>query len=407
MHDDLQVGVDPGATVRGPTRCFKKNHLKTRIMKPRRKHAKTIRRLLLLQIFFCLWLGGCQGSYMAGADMVSLDDQQMSAVNGQALLSADRLVAGAGAPAVDAGLTFYRMSMDATVALNANINHLQLGCGGINNYIVVGCDLDLQYVSFMGTDGAGGPGAAMTSDFVMTRPYVELAVKNDGTPNREVVGFNLGSQGARGYLSVGRAYDNGRVNQENGGTCNTSNPVTCHSGINTISGYLNAHFQGSIPVTINIWPYSETDTATIDSTIAVSGTRLSTLHVPGLQLGISGGLAGLIGSAYANLTESLRFLHGFAISDDSGNATKNFAISFERQQVAYPTYDKTGYGSPANTGWWMNVPSAQLTGIQGAPVTFTGLGPLLSALGEPGYPVSNIELNQVPTQNCYGAAKFC
>jgi hypothetical protein len=373
----------------------------------RTRLAVILRRVLLAQLCVCLWLGGCQGGYLAGADLVSLDDPQMAAVAGQALLGADRLVAPAGAPAVDAGLTFYRMSLDAQLALNANINHLQLGCGGINNYIVVGCDVDLQYVSFMGTDGSGGPGAAVTSDFIMKRPYVELAIKNDGTPNREVLGFNLGSQSALGYLSVGRAYDNGRTNQENGGTCNTGNPVTCHSGINTISGYLNAHVQGSIPVTINIWPYSETDTATIDSVVPVTGTRISTLHVPGLPLGISGGLAGLIGNGYGNLTESLRFLHGFAISDASGNPTQNFNISFQRQQIAYPTYDKTGYSVTANTGWWMNVPSAQLTGIQGAPLTFTGLGPLLAALGEPGAPVTNVELNQVPTQNCYGAAKFC
>jgi hypothetical protein len=370
------------------------------------------RRALLVQAFFCLWLGGCYGgaAYLAGADMVNLDDSQLASVSGQALLSADRLVVpGAGAPAVDAGLTFYRMSMDATVALNANINHLQLGCGGINNYITVGCDVDLQYVSFMGGNGSGGPSTAVTSDFTLTRPYVELAIKNDGSPNREVVGFNLGSQNALGFLSVGRRYDNGRTNQEvTGTTCNTGNPVTCHSGINTISGYLNTHFSGSVPVTVNILGIVDSETGTFDTTLPITGTRLSTVHAPGVPLSLSGGFLSFIGisQAYTNLIENLRFIHGFGISNSSGGATANFGISFQRQQVAFPTYDKTGYNQIANTGWWFNVPSVQITGIQGNAVN-TDLAGALAALNSPGLAQQNIELNQTPTANCYGSAKFC
>jgi hypothetical protein len=39
----------------------------------------------------------------------------------------------------------------------------------------------------------------------MTRPYIEIAVKNDDDPTRrEIIGFKLGAAKADGYMSLGR-----------------------------------------------------------------------------------------------------------------------------------------------------------------------------------------------------------
>lgn len=95
-----------------------------------------------------------------------------------------------------------------------NIEKLQLGCGGING---PGCDIDIDNLSLSGPQNCpdGRPGCSAQ----LTRPFIEFAIENDGTPFREVVGFRLSAERALGLLSAGQ--NNGQPN-----------------GINTLSGYL-------------------------------------------------------------------------------------------------------------------------------------------------------------------------
>lgn len=342
--------------------------------------------------------------------MLPMADDEMGAVTGQALFVADRIV-GSGA---GAGFTYTRVGLDVEVALNANINKWQLGCGGFNESIVSNsCDIDMDYVTLMGRSGSG-PGA-IGSDFKLTRPYIEIVTTGSGS-TEEVVGIKIGAQSTDGYFGVGRVYKQDETNLENGSVCSGTEgngALACHSGLNRISGYLNAEISGSMNVTIagstSTTCFGQT---TIDSNCSAAntaklyrqiiGSRINEIRAPSIPLKINGGLAGLLtDGGYADLTENLRFIHGFALV-----GTSDFGLSFQRQKVAYPSYDKASYSYPANAGWWMNVPDVKSLDIQGAPLSL-GLLEALDAFSEPGVPLTNIELNSLPPNNCWGGNKFC
>lgn len=373
---------------------------------------------VVINASFCVAL--LQPAY--ALELMTNDD--LSQVSGQALIVADTIV-GAGA---GAGFTFTRMGLDAELALNANINKFQLGCGGYNEAIKANaCDIDFDFVTLMGLNGAQ-PGA-VGSDFVLTRPYIEIATKGNTAATREVAGVKIGAQSANGFFSIGRTYFDpitkvatGATNLENGGTCNATSgagALACHSGINNVSGYLNTEMSATVPVNIaTVWPFppiSENscfgNTATgIDTCgptdvykTVIQGTRISSLDIPDIPLKLSGGLLSAIGisSGYAHIVENLRFVHGFALVN-----TQDFFISVQREKISYPTYDKTGYAVAANAGWWMNVPDLKVMDIIGATVNTDIVG-ALSALGSPGLLVTNTELYQTPALNCYGGYKFC
>lgn len=59
----------------------------------------------------------------------------------------------------------------------------------------------------------------------MTRPYFEFAIKNDGTPHREIVGFRLSAEMAEGLLTTG--YQDESMSSEES-----------KHGINSLSGYM-------------------------------------------------------------------------------------------------------------------------------------------------------------------------
>lgn len=163
--------------------------------------------------------------------------------------------------------SFYRMGLDARMEMNLNMSKLQLGCGGVNDLLTTtpACDIDIDYLSFMGINAAGNAPAAATSPFVLTRPFLEIAVKNDSSPaTREVVGFRVGAQNINGALGIGREYTTSTTNLERGGTCNPAattgaGVANCHSGINAISGFLSLELSAAIRARANIPLFSNTD----------------------------------------------------------------------------------------------------------------------------------------------------
>lgn len=352
-----------------------------------------------------------------------MSEDQLSQVTGQALFVSDKIdpTGAAGSPT---DFTFYRMGLDVELALNANIDKIQLGCGGFNDAIAPGvCDIDMDFVRLMGlNDQRNGPGDPVTSDFVLTRPFIEIAVRNDGSGSqREVAGIKIGSQTADGYFGVGRDYLNpdgspsDQTNQEHGGVCNDNigaGALACHSGINRLSGAIGTELSGTVPITVTLSGSSNSCFGRTSNNslcanndrlfVDVTGTRLNKLEIPNLELQLSGGLAGLLADqAYAQVIEDLRFVHGFVLDE-----SPEFGLSFQREQVAFPTFDKTGYNPISNAGWWLNVPELKVLDLVAEQQSF-GLFEGLSALSPPGIPLENIELGQRAPDNCFGSSMFC
>lgn len=187
----------------------------------------------------CLLMSMFTTHAWASNGLVEMTDNELSAAQGQALLSL-----GYTAPDTSNSLKnygFYKLGLEAKLELNANIRALQLGCGGRNG--PGACDIDMDNVSLSGPpDGKladGTPtwskGRANTSA-VLTNPFVEFAIKNpQSASTREISGFRLSAEEILGYLSAGT------INDINSGT-----GLSTGGGINTFSGFIKV---GQTPVT--------------------------------------------------------------------------------------------------------------------------------------------------------------
>lgn len=369
--------------------------------------------------FICLL--GANATVLA---MAPMSESELESVAGQGLIVSET-IEGTG-PAD--GFNFMRMGLDAEVSLNANIDRLQLGCGGFNESIRTGCDIDMDYVRLMGrspsgvsnpnqADGNPRAGDPVSSDFVMTRPYIEIAMKGSGT-TREVAGIKISSQETTGFFGVGR---------NDGGT---------HTGLNSFSGYMNVFLSGYVEFETGLGDgaacigepagYSECANSpdgelynnsdlNSPSTTAFKGTRLEEIHMESVPLrnlhepdGGGGGLLNLLSGSdmYAIMDARLKDVHGFEF-----NQTKDFFLSFQRESIAYPNYDKAGYAEPTNAGWWMNVPRIELRDLEPATVNLGCPGilcaGLLDSFSEPGIYAGYPDLQSSPPDNCYGGAAFC
>ena len=387
---------------------------------------------IITPVLKCLAAGGLSllATLPASAALEAIDDEALAAVTGQSLFVGD-FIAGNASDPNGGRFDFHRMGLDVELALNANIDKLQLGCGGFNESIASNaCDIDMDYVRLMGlnANGDGGHPDGPLSDFILKRPYIEIATTGSGVTTREVVGIKVGSESANGYFGVGRNYTNGQVNQEFGGTCNPGgNPaarLNCHTGLNRISGYLNTELSGTFPLDIAsigggdgcfglmTGPNAQFECSAADNQgvwgshtgplmVEITGTRLTEMREI-IELDLAASIIGInLDHAYSEIIQNLRFLHGFALDD-----TSDFFLSFQREKVAYPTYQKDGFAYPANAGWWMNVPYVGVRNFVGDEVSL-GLFDALAALSYPGTPVENSELNSLPPNNCYGSYGFC
>lgn len=431
------------------------------------------------------------------AALTPMADEALSEVTGQedgSLFLSDYIGPNelTGAPADgSANFDFYRMGLDVKMNLNANIAKFQLGCGGVNDLLTTSpaCDIDIDYLSFMGIKSNGefpspdGPDSA----FELIRPYVELAIKNDNSPTlREVVGLKVGGQRINGALSIGRDYtgsgkpsenyigpgvEPNLVNQENGGTCNPSattgqGVVNCHSGINSVSGFLSLELSAAIRARANMAGLYTTDLDTCFGRmnpqqfgcgpnsppffVDAGGTRLQELHVAAAKLtiddidlncawwdltcrGIINPLANaIISEGYGQLKINMRQVHYLLTPN-----TENFFLSFQREKVAWPNYSKmappsnlafdacnptygqipangrcsSAYSPTANTGWWLNAPGAKILNINPPDRINVGrvdLGTVISLLGPEGrLIVDNPKISLPRVSNCYGTAVFC
>jgi len=176
-------------------------------------------------------------TWASNDSLVEMTDNELSSIQGQALLSLGFTAPNTSNPLQNFG--YYKLGLEAKMELNANIRALQLGCGGRNG--PDGCDIDMENVSLSGPpDGKlsdGTPtwskGRANTSA-VITNPFIEFAIKNPNSAStREIAGFRLSAEEILGYLTAGT------VNDIDG------NGLSTGGGINTFSGFIKV---GQTPV---------------------------------------------------------------------------------------------------------------------------------------------------------------
>jgi hypothetical protein len=170
-----------------------------------------------------------------------MSDHEMSAAAGQALLSLSYIapndIANLERKRIggEQSLGFDKLGLEANLELNANIQNLQLGCGGVNG--IGGCDIDIKNLSLSGLNdgnevGSNNPnegsptfmnGRASTSAKI-TNPFIEFAIKNPNSAStREFVGLRLSAEKINALLTAGIA---------NGATPSTTD------GIQSLSGYM-------------------------------------------------------------------------------------------------------------------------------------------------------------------------
>lgn len=361
----------------------------------------------LVVVALAAWLAA-SGSASAIQEMA---DSDLSENVAQGLIVADKLQGITGS-----NHTFYRMMLNAKLGLNTNIDKLQLGCGGFNEAVVSNaCDIDIDYVTMMGRaggqPGADGAGNPADSQFLMIRPYIELAIKNDNDPTkRQLVGFKLGAAQVDGYMGTGRYIKPGTA----GTNCTTATDGAgsyyCNMGINRLSGYLDTSMQGEAFGCFALFGCTpdpdrkkQYRVATFsEGSLKLWGTRMNRAQVKLTAHTDPAATMGLSLSADSRVNITLRAIHGMIVrSDDPKYLADDFFFSFQREAVRYPTYNKTqAYSHAANPGWWMNIPGAELKGLKAYGVA-AGLGSLS------GIDMLDPDVGQRPPSNCFGGLKFC
>ena len=181
-------------------------------------------------------LSGAKGAEAADrmaedTGLKAMSDTEMSDVSGQALFQTQKIAGDAtGNDNLDNNLDFYRAGLDAELDLNMNIENLELGRTGPDNWpdsspfdpnsadnyyddydpnvdfwaknVAFGCTADGPTMSASCVDSGS---ATDLKPLRLLRPYLEFAIENEDTvTQREVVGIRLGAENVRGPLSFGQ-----------------------------------------------------------------------------------------------------------------------------------------------------------------------------------------------------------
>ena len=196
------------------------------------------------------------------------------------------------------------MGLSAEIELNANIKKLQLGCGGSNNSIRAGCDIDIDNLSLSGIPEAGQERPETSAK--LTNPFIEFAIKNPtSAATREVMGFRVSAEKIVGLLTAGT----------NDGTQN---------GINTLSGYMKiAPATGSTKTQETPFTQSLTGKVNIDGCFNCPRTFVtsnSTIKIPSMPVNFTTKEAILNGSRLTSVNvKALADVPTISLTENSGN----------------------------------------------------------------------------------------
>jgi len=346
-----------------------------------------------------------------GYALEPLDESSLRSVSGQSAFYTQYIAPGGNNPNPNIGI--FTLGLQASMELNANIHHLQLGCGGVNG---PRCDIDISDVRLAGLiPDANGNYAG--SDAVLTNPFMQLAILNPTSlSTRQLAGINFGAQNAVGTMSIGEN-PNPSVPTPPGG----------ESGIKTISGAFQASL-ANVVLPVAVCTYAAPNcagflnvqllsgAASIASTSSqpngvytqfVAGTRISTVNLGPVSMSANLILPGIPITATLQ-NQMLITLHNLVMNNTT-NTSNPLSLSLNSQTLTWPT--QSGWSqAPAQTGWWLTLPPVSIAGTPTNPLTtstvYTDLAGaaagLLSNLNVP-----SINAGQIPIQNCYGGLKFC
>lgn len=124
-------------------------------------------------------------SFIGGADLVPIADQDLSEIGGQAILNVST-------GSTSGGYDYVRLGAGLDILANANVDRLSLGIGGANGG--GGTDIDFRNVSVGTISGSTVRGLRMVD------PYIEFVWDENGA-TREVVGMRVGARRMEGNLS--------------------------------------------------------------------------------------------------------------------------------------------------------------------------------------------------------------
>jgi len=132
---------------------------------------------------------------LAQAKLEELEDSELSAISGQALITMDALTYG--------GFEYTRVNLGADIDLLTNIDELRLGNYSRSEPNTVSnqpADIWIDNFALGRVDNANSADASVVP-FQIRDPYLEFAFKTNAQGLREVAGIRLGFGRARGDLS--------------------------------------------------------------------------------------------------------------------------------------------------------------------------------------------------------------
>lgn len=330
--------------------------------------------------------------------LVQMTDDELANTQGQALMNITRT------NDANQGLSFYRLGMEAEIAINANIKKLQLGCGGSKGE---GCDIDIDNVALTGITTSDAQAAGVNTDFKLTNPFVEFAITDaDKASTRSITGFRLGALKALGMMSLGSNSDTLSLSDD--------------TGINSLSGDIGARVTNATIKDLNISVlganlltadakvdnYSTTLIANRDTKFSLTGLRaVATLNLfwPFNSIPLTLTNANVLDIPY-------KTVHRLQVSDLNGNPTSGAYLSLQSRDISWQNIDTKQWNAvSAKKGWWLSIPDTQFKDLNidgsGTSISVTAaIGGIVF-----GAPVNlpALDLGQKPVNNCYGALKFC
>lgn len=145
--------------------------------------SKILRRLLLGAALLC-------GMHAVSAQMQPMSEDELSAVNGQGLVTTTNTSLN--------GFDFSKIALDADITLSANLRNMRLGEYTYAARNGSGADLDIPLLQFGRSDGTDAQRVVQISN-----PYFEFVYKNaaDGA-TREAIGMRFGFESIKGDIGL-------------------------------------------------------------------------------------------------------------------------------------------------------------------------------------------------------------
>lgn len=364
-------------------------------------------KILKKTITVLVTLGGMMASFSYG--LAPMSDEGLSEITGQSLFSASYIAPGGSNPNV--GVGFYRVGVEANLAINANINKLRLGCDGPGG--TGACDLDIDRLRLTGfASTAVNSNEGPLTDFLINQPFFEFAIKNPDNPaTRQVVGIRFGALEALGRLSIGENPD--------------VTTLADDTGLNTLSGDLNLNIKNAfltnlyVKVLINVGPLQASIDESFSQQVVVK--RATTVADLGPLTAIVEGVAGL-GIPLLNalkltnahlLNTPLNSIHNIDIKDPSSTATapvptKDFSLSMQAQDINWQKVSAGNFsGVTAQQGWWISIPQVVFQDLVVNDRIDVPLGDVLGGLFGTRVELAGVDLGMRPVDNCWGTSAFC